>query len=87
MAESKKELASMRIEAAKNGGHVVRHDYRSKATYSKSGGMGMDYPQSEEHVFGKTENAKLAAHIATHLGLKNSPDSKGAYGGAEGKEE
>lgn len=84
MAENKKaELASMRIEAAKNGGHVVRHDYRSKATYSKSGGMGMDYPQPEEHVFGKGENAKLLAHISTHLRLKNSPDSAGASGEAD----
>ena len=87
MANSKKEIESIRIEPAKNGGHTVRHSYKSTPNYSKSQGMGMEHHPSEEFVFGSSEGKTMLAHVANHLHLKNSPDSKAAYAGPEGEEE
>jgi hypothetical protein len=74
-AGGKKELESLRIEPAKNGGHTVRHSYKRVAVHRKgsmSGGMGYDYPESEEFVFGPDDNEKMMAHVSKHLGLKKA---------------
>ena len=79
----KKELRSMTIEPAENGGHTVHHSYKARPVMRKgsmSGGMGMDYPESETHVFGPADGKKLAAHIATNLGLKQgAPAPQGRF--------
>ncbi len=68
----KKELDSIRIEPAKNGGHTVRHSYKSRQVYVKgrNGGMRTEYPESEEFVFGPDDGDKMMAHVAKHLGMK-----------------
>lgn len=73
---AKHQLESMEISPAKNGGHVVRHRFKPTPVMKKGGmggGMGMDYPQPEEHVFGPGDNAKVMAHVGKHLGLKGAP--------------
>jgi len=81
MAESKgKELDSMTISPAKNGGHTIRHSYKAQPVMRKgsmSGGLGMDYPQSEEHVFGPNDGKKALAHIAKHLGIGGGKSAAG----------
>jgi len=62
----------MEITPAENGGHTIRHSFKSKPTLRKGGmnsGMGMEYQEPEEHVFGKDEGAKVMSHIGKHLGL------------------
>lgn len=68
-----KKLEEMTIRKAKNGGHVIRHEYERKPMHSSgaaNGGMYMDRPKSEEHVFGPEDGGKVLKHIQTHLGLK-----------------
>jgi hypothetical protein len=72
---AQKQLRSMEIEPAENGGHVVTQRYKARPVLRKgamSGGMGMDSPESEQHVFGPGDGRKLHAHIAQHLGLKGA---------------
>lgn len=66
------ELRSMEITPASNGGHTVRHTFKSKPSYRKGGmhgGMENSYKEPEEAVFGKDEHAKLMAHIGSKLGI------------------
>ncbi|HEX3851786.1 MAG TPA: hypothetical protein VHW01_12515 [Polyangiaceae bacterium] len=88
MAEKSKknQLDSMTITPAKNGGHTVKHSYKARPTMRKGhfgGGMGMDYPQSEEHVFGPGDGAKMLAHVKANLGLQAKGASGDAIPGAE----
>jgi hypothetical protein len=79
MAEPKHEIASIEITPAENGGHTVKHRFKSKPTYRKGGreaGMGMSYQEPEEHVFGKAEGKKMLAHVGKHLGI-GAPVSEG----------
>ena len=69
MAEAKKEIERIEITPAKNGGHTVRHSFKSKPSYSKSHGMGMEHVPSEEVVFGSGEGKKMMAHVGKHLGI------------------
>lgn len=76
-----KVLDELRISPARNGGHTVRHTFKPQPINRKgamSGGMGMDYPESEEHVFGANQGDKLQAHIAGALGLKRGGGNSGA---------
>lgn len=70
-SSSKKELEAIRIEPAKNGGHTVRHNYRSRRVYrgGVNGGMGTEYVEPEEFVFGPNDSHKMVAHVTQHLGL------------------
>lgn len=66
------ELSSMEIEPAKNGGHTVRHRYKSKPVHRKGAmhsGMEMGYKDPDEFVFGKGENKQMMAHVSKHLGI------------------
>jgi hypothetical protein len=57
---SKKELRSVEIEKAENGGHIVNHRFTSS---------GPEYHSPEPHVFGADEGEKLMAHLKSHLGI------------------
>lgn len=57
-----KKLRSIEIEHADNGGHVVTHRFHS--------GDG-PYHEPETHVFGKTEGAKLMAHLKEHAQIND----------------
>lgn len=76
-----KQLESIEVRKAENGGHTVRHEYKRqpvKREGAMSGGMYMERPPSEEHVFGPDDDGKLAAHLHKHLGLKSAiPTEKG----------
>lgn len=61
----KAKLSRMEITRAKNGGHVVRHNFANGPE------MG-SYMEPTEHVFGKGEGAKLLAHLKRHLGIKDA---------------
>lgn len=66
-------LDSMTITPAANGGHTIRHSFKARPTNHKgrmSGGLSMDYPEPEEHVFGADQSKQALAHIAKHLGIK-----------------
>ena len=54
----KKEIDHIRVERAKNGGHVVTHHHRHFAH------------EPETHVFGPGEHEKLMSHLVKHLGLE-----------------
>jgi hypothetical protein len=72
-SDGRKEIEGIRIEPAKNGGHTVRHNYKSRRVYRKAGpnaGMGTEYVEPEEFVFGPDDNEKMLAHVAKYLGLK-----------------
>ncbi len=56
-----KELRSVEIEKAENGGHTVSHRFKSNDG---------PYHEPEQHVFGAAEGKKLLAHLAEHLGIK-----------------
>lgn len=72
MAEGKHEIASIEISPAENGGHTVRHRFKSKPTYRKGAmhsGMESNYKEPEEHVFGKGQDKAMLAHVGKHLGI------------------
>jgi hypothetical protein len=78
-ASGHKEVESIRIEPAKNGGHTVRHSYKRMPVHRKGGpnaGMGYDYPESEEFVFGPDDGDKMIAHVRKHAGVKSGAASK-----------
>jgi len=56
----KKELRSIEISKAENGGHIVEHRFEN--------GDG-PYRSPEPNVFGKDEGAKLTAHLKEHMGI------------------
>lgn len=61
---AKKELHSIEIEKAENGGHIVRHRFE--------GGDG-PYHSPESHAFGADEGHKLLSHLKEHLGIEGEP--------------
>ena len=64
-----KELKSVEIEKAEGGGHVVTHRFKQNdGPYQESEG-----PQ----VFGKSEGAKLMAHLKEHLGIESKEMESG----------
>jgi hypothetical protein len=64
---AKKVIRRISIEPAENGGHVVEHNYKPQPAHSSKNGMGMEYPESETHVFGPEQGHAMLAHVANHL--------------------
>lgn len=65
-----KSIRDMRIEPAKNGGYTVTHHYQDTPSHSSKEGIHMRYTEPETHVFGKSEDHAMLAHIANHLGIE-----------------
>jgi len=57
-----KEIRSIKIEKAENGGHTVTHRFQ----HASDG----PYREAETHVFGASEGKKLLAHVTKHLDVK-----------------
>jgi hypothetical protein len=71
---AQKELDHLEIYPGENGGGRVVHEFKPKASKrggAMSGGIYMDRPEREEHMFGKAEGRPMIRHIASALGLKN----------------
>lgn len=63
-----KEVRSIEVEKAENGGHTVTHRFQHQSEGP--------YHEAETHVFGKSEHAKLLSHLSKHLGIKaEAPDA------------
>ena len=57
-----KQLDSIEIHPGENGGHRVVHNFKSEATKKEgamNGGLYMERPKSEEHLFGASEGSKV----------------------------
>jgi hypothetical protein len=70
------QLESIEIHPGENGGHRVVHNFKreaSKKEGSMNGGLYMERPKSEEHLFGAGEDSKVLPHIGKALGLKGQP--------------
>lgn len=83
MAEKKPKIRSIEIEPAENGGHTVTHRYKESHTHSSKQGIGVQYHEPEQHVFGPSEGHEMLAHVANHLAI---PEPKEAEGEEEGVE-
>jgi hypothetical protein len=84
MAEGKHEIASIEISPAENGGHTVKHRFKTKPTYKRGGphaGMSDMYREPEEHVFGKGQDKAMLAHVGKHLGIGASVPAQTDEGG------
>jgi hypothetical protein len=57
-----KEIRSIEVEKAENGGHTVTHRFMHQSEGP--------YHEAESHVFGASEGKKLMAHLTEHLGIK-----------------
>jgi hypothetical protein len=71
-----KQLESIEIHPGENGGHRVVHNFKREAGKkggAMSGGLIMERPKSEEHLFGASEGSKVIPHIAKALGLSGQP--------------
>jgi hypothetical protein len=68
-----KQLASIEIFPGENGGHRVVHNFKpasGKKGGAMNGGLYMERPKAEEHLFGASEGSKVLPHVGTALGLK-----------------
>lgn len=75
---SKKEIEGVNITKAKNGGYTIRNSYRrivSKNSKAPSG-IGYEYPESEEFVFGPGDGNKALSHVAQALGMGKGADEE-----------
>jgi hypothetical protein len=63
-----KELESIRIVPAENGGHTVRHAYKPERNNSRKNGLTSEYVPDDEYVFGASEHGKMMAHVTKALG-------------------
>lgn len=85
-----KKLHHIEVHPGKNGGHKVVHEYErmpSKREGAMSGGMYMERPAAEEHLFGpEGSEAAVMSHIASALGFKSESEGKGKKATAEAKE-
>lgn len=71
---AQKELHCLSIYPGDNGGARVVHKFKPKASKrggGMSGGLYMDRPEPEEHIFGKEEGHAMIQHIAKALPVKN----------------
>lgn len=68
----KEELESLRITPAENGGMTIQCSYKRRPQKNSKASMGicMDYPPSEDFVFGASERGKALAHINKMLDIK-----------------
>ena len=66
-----KEIESLHITPAKNGGYTVRHHYRRQVRKNSKAPSGIDYeyPEGEEHVFGPDDSHKVLTHVSKALGM------------------
>jgi hypothetical protein len=64
----KKEIRSMEIAPAENGGHTVTHRYKELQREGKHG-LQSSYVEPEHHVFGPDEGHEMLAHVANHLAI------------------
>jgi hypothetical protein len=61
-----KQLESIEIIPGENGGHRVVHNFKretGKKSGAMSGGVYMERPKSEEHLFGASEEGKVLPHF------------------------
>jgi len=68
-----KQLESIEIIPGENGGHRVVHNFKremGKKGGAMSGGVYMERPKADEHIFGKSEDGKVLPHVGKALGLK-----------------
>jgi hypothetical protein len=85
-----KQLRSMEIEVAENGGHTITHRFKAKPVMrrgSMGGGMGMDHPEPEQHVFGPADGGKVMEHIKKNLGLGGAAVTPPVAPNPQGQEE
>ena len=82
---AKKEIRSIEIEPAENGGHTVTHRYKDMQRDGKHG-MVSNYIEPEHHVFGPEDGHEMLAHVANHLEIpENEGDEKGGTGKTHNK--
>lgn len=67
-----KQMRSLEIEKAENGGHTVTHRFQHESDGP--------YHESEQHVFGASESKKLMAHLTDNLGIKAGAPEEEADG-------
>lgn len=60
-----KKLDHIRVHKGENGGHMVEHHFEQ---------AGPQYHEPEQHIFGKSEGAKLMSHIREHMGVVGDED-------------
>jgi hypothetical protein len=76
-----RQIESIEIHVGDNGGHRVVHNFKretGKKGGAMSGGIYMERPKSEEHLFGASEDAKVLPHVGKVLDIAG-----GDKGGAE----
>ena len=65
----------LEIHRGVQGGFRVTHHFAPKATLKRgamSGGMAMQTPEPQEHLFGPGDNSAMLAHVAQALGVQNT---------------
>lgn len=67
-----REIRSIEIEPAENGGHTVTHRFKSSPNPSKRGSLSDVYHEPETHVFGPDDDKKVIPHITKALGIKTA---------------
>ncbi len=86
-----KKLRYIEVHPGKNGGHRIVHEFERepmKRGGSLSGGMVMERPEREEHLFGPEEATqhKILTHIAKALGFTKIAKAEAAEDEAGGEE-
>lgn len=74
-----KKLRAIEIHPGKNGGHRVVHEFErtpAKREGAMSGGMYMERPESEEHLFGHGEHEKVMSHVGKALGFHKGAEKE-----------
>jgi hypothetical protein len=69
-----KQLEDIRITPSENGGHTVRHGFKSQRTNSPRNGLTSHYVEPEEFVFGASEHGKMLGHVKKALGLSDKKE-------------
>jgi hypothetical protein len=67
-----KQIESIEVHPGENGGHRVVHNFKretGKKGGAMNGGVYIERPKSEEHLFGASERGKVASHIAKALDI------------------
>jgi hypothetical protein len=67
-----KQIDSIEIFPGENGGHRVVHNFKREAgkkSGAMNGGVYMERPKPDEHLFGASEGSKVLPHVGKALGL------------------
>ena len=72
---SKKQIRSIEIEPAENGGHTVTHRHKEMQREGKHG-IQSSYIEPEHHVFGSDEGHKMLAHVANALAIPEHDEAE-----------